>query len=283
MNTDSNKTDRSFRPTKKLGQNFLTDTNVISRILDSAALNSQDLIIEVGPGKGALTGRIAAIVNKIYAIEKDKFLFDELNKKYATLNNLVIINEDALKTDFRSFECNTKIKFIANLPYNITSPILSKLTENRAIFSKIIIMIQKEVGNRLASEPGNKTYGALSVMIQTYFDVTHLFTVLPGSFRPKPKVDSVVIKLVPTQQYCSSIKDTKLYSRVVKSSFSSRRKMINNSLRNEFDKEDIEICLSEAGINGKNRAETLSISEFIQLSNSFYELQQSTSTNNNSF
>lgn len=283
MNTDSNKTDRSFRPTKKLGQNFLTDTNVISRILDSAALNSQDLIIEVGPGKGALTGRIAAIVNKIYAIEKDNFLFDELNKKYATLNNLVIINEDALKTDFRSFECNTKIKFIANLPYNITSPILSKLTENRAIFSKIIIMIQKEVGSRLASEPGNKTYGALSVMIQTYFDVTHLFTVLPGSFRPKPKVDSVVIKLVPTQQYCSSIKDTKLYSRVVKSSFSSRRKMINNSLRNEFDKEDIEICLSKAGINGKNRAETLSISEFIQLSNSFYELQQSTSTNNNSF
>ncbi len=283
MNTDSNKTGRSFRPTKKLGQNFLTDTNVISRILDSAALNSQDLIIEVGPGKGALTGRIAAIVNKIYAIEKDNFLFDELNKKYATLNNLIIINEDALKTDFRSFECNTKIKFIANLPYNITSPILSKLTENRAIFSKIIIMIQKEVGNRLASEPGNKTYGALSVMIQTYFDVTHLFTVLPGSFRPKPKVDSVVIKLVPTQQYCSSIKDTKLYSRVVKSSFSSRRKMINNSLRNEFDKEDIEICLSKAGINGKNRAETLSISEFIQLSNSFYELQQSTSTNNNSF
>lgn len=283
MNTDSNKTGRSFRPTKKLGQNFLTDTNVISRILDSAALDSQDLIIEVGPGKGALTGRIAAIVNKIYAIEKDNFLFDELNKKYATLNNLVIINEDALKTDFRSFECNTKIKFIANLPYNITSPILSKLTENRAIFSKIIIMIQKEVGSRLASEPGSKTYGALSVMIQTYFDVTHLFTVLPGSFRPKPKVDSVVIKLVPTQQYCSSIKDTKLYSRVVKSSFSSRRKMINNSLRNEFDKEDIEICLSEAGINGKNRAETLSISEFIQLSNSFYELQQSTSTNNNSF
>lgn len=283
MNTDSNKTGRSFRPTKKLGQNFLTDTNVISRILDSAALNSQDLIIEVGPGKGALTGRIAAIVNKIYAIEKDNFLFDELNKKYATLNNLVIINEDALKTDFRSFECNTKIKFIANLPYNITSPILSKLTENRAIFSKIIIMIQKEVGSRLASEPGSKTYGALSVMIQTYFDVTHLFTVLPGSFRPKPKVDSVVIKLVPTQQYCSSINDTKLYSRVVKSSFSSRRKMINNSLRNEFDKEDIEICLSKAGINGKNRAETLSISEFIQLSNSFYELQQSTSTNNNSF
>ena len=283
MNTDSNKTGRSFRPTKKLGQNFLTDTNVISRILDSAALDSQDIIIEIGPGKGALTGRIATIVNKVYAIEKDNFLFDELNKKYATLNNLIIINEDALKTDFRSFECNTKIKFIANLPYNITSPILSKLTENRAIFSKIIIMIQKEVGNRLASEPGNKTYGALSVMIQTYFDVTHLFTVLPGSFRPKPKVDSVVIKLVPTQQYCSSIKDTKLYSRVVKSSFSSRRKMINNSLRNEFDKEDIEICLSKAGINGKNRAETLSISEFIQLSNSFYELQQSTSTNNNSF
>jgi len=283
VTTDSNKTGSSFHPTKKLGQNFLIDNNVINRILDSAELNSKDLIIEVGPGKGALTGKIAAIVNKIYAIEKDTFLFDELNKKYAKSDKLVIINEDALKTDFSSFECNSNIKFIANLPYNITSPILSKLTENRSIFSTIIIMIQKEVGNRIASNPGNKIYGALSVMIQTYFDVTHLFTVHPGSFRPKPKVDSVVIKLIPTDHYCSSIKDSKLYARVVKSSFSSRRKMIINALKSEFDKEDIEICLSKAGIDGKNRAETLNILEFIQLSNSFYELQHSTSSNSSSF
>ncbi len=283
MNTETNSTDRSFRPTKKLGQNFLTDKTVIKRIINSAELSSKDLIIEIGPGKGALTGRIAAIVKKIYAIEKDNFLFGDLEQKYASLDNLILINEDALKIDFSSFKNNGKFKFIANLPYNITSPVLSRLTENRNLFSTIIIMIQKEVGDRITSKPGNKIYGSLSVMIQSFFDVTHLFTVPPGSFSPKPKVDSVVIKLVPTQQHSSLIKNTKLFSRVVKSSFSSRRKMINNSLRSEFEKEEIDICLGKSGISGKRRAETLGVSEYIELANNFYELQQSTSSASSSF
>ncbi len=283
MNTDPNNPGFSFRPTKKLGQNFLTDKTVINRILDSAALDSKDVVIEVGPGKGALTGRIATIVKNVYAIEKDNFLFGELNNKYASLSNLTLINEDALRTDFKTFEGNPKIKFIANLPYNITSPMLSRLTENRDLFSNIIIMIQKEVGDRIASEPGNKTYGSLSVLIQTFFNVTRLFTVPPGSFKPKPKVDSVVIKLVPTQTHCDLIKDINLYSRVVKSSFSSRRKMINNSLKSEFNKEEIEISLSNSEISGKRRAETMEVSEFIRLANNIYELQQSTSSDNSSF
>lgn len=283
MNTDPNNPGFSFRPTKKLGQNFLTDKTVINRILDSAALDSKDVVIEVGPGKGALTGRLAAVVKNVYAIEKDNFLFRELNNKYASLSNLTLINEDALRTDFKTFEGNPKIKFIANLPYNITSPMLSRLTENRDLFSNIIIMIQKEVGDRIASKPGNKTYGSLSVLIQTFFNVTRLFTVLPGSFKPKPKVDSVVIKLVPTQTHCDLIKDINLYSRVVKSSFSSRRKMINNSLKSEFNKEEIEISLSNSEISGKRRAETMEVSEFIRLANNIYELQQSTSSDNSSF
>jgi len=283
VNTDPNNPGFSFRPTKKLGQNFLTDKTVINRILDSAALDSKDVVIEVGPGKGALTGRIATIVKNVYAIEKDNFLFGELNNKYASLSNLTLINEDALRTDFKTFEGNPKIKFIANLPYNITSPMLSRLTENRDLFSNIIIMIQKEVGDRIASEPGNKTYGSLSVLIQTFFNVTRLFTVPPGSFKPKPKVDSVVIKLVPTQTHCDLIKDINLYSRVVKSSFSSRRKMINNSLKSEFNKEEIEISLSNSEISGKRRAETMEVSEFIRLANNIYELQQSTSSDNSSF
>ena len=283
MNTDPNNPGFSFRPTKKLGQNFLTDKTVINRILDSAALDSKDVVIEVGPGKGALTGRLAAVVKNVYAIEKDNFLFGELNNKYASLSNLTLINEDALRTDFKTFEGNPKIKFIANLPYNITSPMLSRLTENRDLFSNIIIMIQKEVGDRIASEPGNKTYGSLSVLIQTFFNVTRLFTVPPGSFKPKPKVDSVVIKLIPTQTHCDLIKDINLYSRVVKSSFSSRRKMINNSLKSEFNKEEIEISLSNSEISGKRRAETMEVSEFIRLANNIYELQQSTSSDNSSF
>lgn len=283
MNTDPKNPGNSFRPTKKLGQNFLTDKTVINRILEYAALGPQDVVIEVGPGKGALTGRMAAVVSRVFAIEKDGFLFGELTNKYASLKNLTLINEDALLTDFKNLHGKNKVKFIANLPYNITSPMLSRLTEHREIFSGIIIMIQKEVGDRIASGPGNKTYGALSVLIQTFFNVTRLFTVPPGSFRPKPKVDSVVIKLVPSGQYCDLIKNTDLYYRVVKSSFSSRRKMISNSLRSEFNKEDIEVCLGNAAINGNRRAETLTVSEYIELSNKFYELQQSTSSDNKSF
>ncbi len=283
MNTDSNQNGNPFRPTKKLGQNFLTDKNVVTRIIDSARLDRGDVVIEVGPGKGALTGRIASLVKRVYAIEKDNFLYSRLHDKYASADNMTLINEDVLKTDFSNFKSDTKIKFIANLPYNITSPVLSILTEKRDIFSTIIIMIQKEVGDRIASGPGNKTYGALTVMIRTFFDVTHLFTVSPGAFRPRPKVDSVVIKLVPTEKNSSLIIDKKLFTRVVKSSFSSRRKMIVNSLKNEFNKEEIDLCLDKSGIDGKRRAETVSVQEFIRLANSIYELQQSTSSIKRSF
>ena len=283
MNADTNQGKKPFRPTKKLGQNFLTDKNVIARILDSAKINTDDVVLEVGPGKGALTGKIASVAKNVYAIEKDKFLYNELLQKYSSAENLTLINEDVLKTDLRDFHKNNKIKFIANLPYNITSPVLSALTDNRDIFSEIIIMIQKEVGDRITSEPGSKTYGSLSVIIQTYFNVTHLFTVPPSSFRPRPKVDSVVIKLEPTKKYSSTIKDTVLFSGVVKSSFSSRRKMIANSLRSQFGKEEIDTCLERSRINSSRRAETVSVEEFIQLANCFYELQQSTSSISNSF
>ncbi len=283
VNIDPKQTEHSFRPTKKLGQNFLTDRSIVARILDSAELGPEDEVIEIGPGKGALTGAIAAKVKKISAIEKDNYLYGELKNKYAELKNLTLVNEDALKTDFCNFMHGSKLKFIANLPYNITSPVLAKLTSERDIFSSIIIMIQKEVGDRIASPPGSKTYGSLSVMVQTYFDVFHLFIVPPRAFRPKPKVDSVVIKLVPTQQYYCNIKDEGIYTKVVKSSFSSRRKMISNSLRNEFERNEIEICLMNAGINGKRRAETLEVIDFIQLANNFYELQHSTSSISRSF
>lgn len=283
MNTDSNEKNTAFRPTKKLGQNFLIDKTVVSRIIDSADLNNRDVVIEVGPGKGALTGILISLAERVYAIEKDSFLYNELLDKYSDSKNLTLLNEDVLKTDFNSIKTESKIKFIANLPYNITSPVLSKLTDSRDMFSKITIMIQKEVGDRISSGPGSKTYGSLSVMIQTFFDVTRLFTVPPGAFRPRPKVDSVVLELRPTDKYSSLIKDKKLYVRVVKSSFSSRRKMVANSLRSEFGKEEIDICLRESRIDGKRRAETFDIGEFITLANNLYKQHQLTSSVKSSF
>ena len=283
MNTDPNEKDPAFRPTKKLGQNFLIDKTVVSRIIDSADLDDSDVVIEVGPGKGALTGSLLSLAKKVYAIEKDNFLYKELLDNYSDSKNLMLINQDVLKTDFNGFKNESKIKFIANLPYNITSPVLSKLTDCRDMFSQITIMIQKEVGDRIASGPGSKTYGSLSVMIQTFFEVTRLFTVHPGAFRPKPKVDSVVLKLVPTNKYSSLIKDSKLFKRVVKSSFSSRRKMVANSLRNEFGKDEIDICLRESGIDGKRRAETFDIGDFIELANNLYKKRQLTSSVKSSF
>lgn len=273
----------SFRPKKSLGQNFLVDKSVIDKICKSSDLKSSDEVIEIGPGKGALTGELLRTVKKLYAVEKDDFLFSGLRKKYSHAENLELINEDALEMDFKSFGSSRKLKLISNLPYNITSPVIDKLTYHRNLFSEIIIMIQKEVGERIVSTPGRKNYGSLSVMVQTYFDITKVCIVPPTAFRPRPKVESVVIKLLPTNRYLSDIKNEETYKKVVKSSFSSRRKMLGNSLRSGFCKEDIERCLLKTGISGKRRAETLGIPEFISMANGFYELQHSTSSSSSSF
>ncbi|MGI9534225.1 MAG: ribosomal RNA small subunit methyltransferase A, partial [Thermodesulfobacteriota bacterium] len=168
-----------------------------------------------------------------------------------------------------------RIKFISNLPYNITSPVLSILFENREIFSNIVIMVQKEVGERIASGPNTRIYGSLSVISQTYFDIKKVCFVPSSAFKPRPKVDSVVLKLVPVKSFSKKINDSSIYKNVVQSSFSSKRKMISNSLKSSFEKEDIEFCLKKSGIDGKRRAETLRIEEFIELSNNFFQLQQS--------
>ena len=265
-----------FRPTKKLGQNFLQDHSIVTKICDAAGLGSDDDIIEVGPGFGVLTEEILKKVNLLYAIEKDKDLCIFLENKFSGFGNIKIINDDILRIDIKKFKDKNSLKFISNLPYNITSPVLSILLENRDILSTVVIMVQKEVGMRISSAPGTKVYGSLSVITQTYFDIKKVCSVPRSAFKPVPKVDSIVLQMDPVSKFSKKIDDHSLYKKVVQSSFSSKRKMIGNSLKPFFDREHIETCLDKSGIDGKRRAETIGIEEFIRIANNFHQLQQST-------
>ncbi len=272
-----NKEVQRFRPTKKLGQNFLKDSTVVHGICQAAGLNESDTVIEVGPGYGILTKKILEKAGLLYAIEKDTRLYERLKNELSDTGNVRIINGDFLKMDIKELKFSNALKFVSNIPYNITSPILSILLNNGRMFSDVVIMVQKEFGERMRSAPEGRTYGSLSVISQTYFDIKKVCRVSPEAFRPRPKVESIVLKLNPTDRYKTEITDHSLYKDVVRASFSLKRKMVSNSLRSAFKKEDIDICLERSGIEGKRRAETIEIEEFIRLANSFHQLQQSSS------
>ena len=254
--------DKGGYPSKSLGQNFIKDPRVIDRIAETAVLSSQDEVLEIGPGLGALTSRLAQKTRKVIAIEKDKKLIEYLRDNFSEYPNVEMIHQDALKADFRDLYKGSKLKVISNLPYSVSSPILFKLLEARDCFSTLVLMLQLEVGQRITAGPGNKTYGSISVLLQTYMDVTSEFRVSPASFWPKPKVDSLVLKLVPFENPIVEVTDEKLFEKVVRASFSSRRKMIGNSLTSIMSKESATKCLELAGIDTKRRAETLTIQEF---------------------
>ena len=179
-------------PSKRLGQNFIKDTRVIERIVEIAELSKEDQVIEIGPGLGALTFALAEKAGKVVAIEKDKRLLSRLSGVCGEYPNVELISGDSLKVDFRDFYRGRKMKVISNLPYSISSPVLFKLLKDRDVFSCFILMLQREVGERITAKPGGKLYGSISVLIQTYMDISLAFSVSPYAFWPKPKVDSVV-------------------------------------------------------------------------------------------
>lgn len=269
----SDKNQRKFYPSKKLGQNFLHDQNILIKICALGNINKdKDTVIEIGPGLGSLTKHIAEKAKLVYAIEKDKRLLDQLKENIKNYSNIELINEDALNIDYSLFtDCNN-LKLISNLPYNISTPILLKIHKERHLFSNIVVMIQKEVGERICSEKNCKNYGSLSILFQNYFDTKVNFKVSPESFNPKPKVDSVVISLRPLKNSRFKVKDEKFFQSFIRSAFSARRKMLRNSLSNLFEKTTIDTALKNKGIDYKRRAETLSVEEFVKLSNEFYEL-----------
>ena len=261
------------RAKKSLGQNFLIDDNVLSRIVACVAPTPDDAILEVGPGRGALTKLLAASGAQFLAVEWDRDLLPVLNAEFAGAPNVEIGHGDILRVDLRqllsSRNAGRKWKVAANLPYNISSQVLFRFLEVSDLFERLVLMLQKEVGDRLVAPPGCKDYGALTVLLRLHFDIRREFPVKPGSFRPVPKVDSVVLRFTPLPAPRDEVGDEDFFRRLVKGAFNQRRKTLLNSLRSAgigAEDDSLPVAFSKTGIDGGRRGETLSLGEFAALS-----------------
>lgn len=266
-----------FRLTKSLGQNFLTDKNIIDRIIEGSGITEEDLVIEIGPGIGVITYEASLAARRVIAVEIDRNLIPILEETLAERENIQVINSDILKTDVnRIIEDARKkdpkikgVKIIGNLPYYITTPIIMKLLEEGVKADGITAMMQKEVADRIKAAPGTKAYGALSVAVQYYCEIESVVNVPKEVFVPQPKVDSAVLNLKIRKTCPVETRDRELFFSVVKAGFGQRRKTLSNSLMGVKDitKEIVFESLNAAGIEPSRRAETLSLEEFAQLSN----------------
>lgn len=258
---------------KKLGQNFLIDENIVNNIVAAAELTPEDNVLEVGPGIGTLTQGLAESGAKVTAVELDKRLLPVLATTLEGYDNVRIVNGDILQVNIMEEVQAPSFKVCANLPYYITTPIIFALLEKRLPMERLVAMVQKEVAERMAAKPGGKEYGALSVAIQYYTEPEIAFLVPPSSFIPAPAVDSAVIVCKRRQVPPVQVEDEALFFRVVKAAFSLRRKMLNNSLKNMgINSEQCARWLELAGVDGRRRAETLTLEEFAALSNTFRQI-----------
>ncbi len=280
-----------FRLSKSLGQNFLTDKNIIDKIIEKSNIGKQDLVIEIGPGIGVLTAAAAEAAGKVAAIEIDHRLIPVLKETLSEFNNIEIINSDVLKTDFYNIlEQNREIngqktdgvKILGNLPYYITTPIIMKILEDRVPADSITIMLQKEVADRIKAAPGTKAYGALSVAVQYYCTVAHVANAPKEIFVPQPKVDSTVIRLEIRKEMPVRLNSEETFFAVVKAGFGQRRKTLLNSLTGVYGlaKDEIAAVMATAGIDPSRRAETLRLEEFAALANTIQPENQLTGGKN---
>ena len=263
----------NFKFSKSLGQNFLIDDNVIDSILEGARLSETDRIIEVGPGIGTLTREMGKVAENVVAIEIDKTLIPILKETLADLDNVEVVNEDILKVDVQGL-INEKlnggpVKLVANLPYYITTPIVMKFLEEDIPVTDIVVMVQKEVADRMNAKPSTKDYGALSVAVQYYCDTEIVAKAPRHMFVPQPNVDSIVIGLHVRDEKKYVVDNEDIFFKTVKASFGQRRKTLLNSLGGLgfLSKDQIREALQAANIDEKRRGETLSIDEFANLSN----------------
>ena len=263
----------NFKFSKSLGQNFLIDTNVIDRILEGARVTEGDYVIEVGPGIGTLTKEMGRTAEKVVAIEIDKTLIPILEETLSDFPNIEVINQDILKVDVQELVKEKlnggPVKLIANLPYYITTPIVMKFLEEDIPVTDIVVMVQKEVADRMNAQPNSKDYGALSVAVQYYCDTEIVAKAPRHMFMPQPNVDSTVIGLHVREERKYNVDNEDIFFKTVKASFGQRRKTLLNSLGGLgfLSKDQIKIALQEANIDEKRRGETLSIEEFASLSN----------------
>ena len=257
-----------FKFTKSLGQNFLIDDSVVTDIVEGAQVGKEDFVIEIGPGVGTLTRELLKKAKAVCAIELDKSLISILQQELKDFDNFQLINEDALKVNFNEIIGEEKsVKLVANLPYYVTTPIIIILLTGRYPFNSLTIMIQKEVAERMNASPGGKDYGPLSLLVQYYCRTEIIRKVSPVSFIPRPKVDSIVIKLEKLDSPRVEVEDEKLFFSIIRDAFNMRRKTLSNALKNVgLSKENLNKAFEEAGIDPRRRGETLSIEEFAKLS-----------------
>lgn len=288
-----------FRNSKSLGQNFLTDKNIIDRIIEGSEIGPEDLVIEIGPGIGVITREAAAVASKVVAVEIDEDLLPVLEYTLGDLDNVEVVNQDILKTDLKELieaqgfggkaagegadsadgadeadgngptgkGPSGKVRVIGNLPYYITTPIIMKLLEEDIDCETITVMMQKEVADRLKAAPGKKECGAISLMVQYFAEVREIAKVPRTVFIPQPKVDSTVLRLDVRKEKPVSVEDEEYFFQVIKAGFALRRKTIANSLSvlGDLTREEILEALKTAGIDPVRRGETLSLEEYAKL------------------
>jgi 16S rRNA (adenine1518-N6/adenine1519-N6)-dimethyltransferase len=250
-------------PKKRLGQHFLHDDGIISNIVQAVDPQPGDRLVEIGPGQGAITFPLLDRHHELTVIEFDRDLIAPLTDAARAHGNLHVIHSDVLQVDFTALAAGGTIRLVGNLPYNLSSPILFHALDHAAVVRDMHFMLQKEVVDRMAAGPGSKVYGRLGVMLQAYCRVTPLFDVPPGAFRPPPKVDSAVVRLVPKPDAEIAVRDRGMYARVVRDAFSQRRKTLRNALSNVCDAD----AIAAAGIEPSLRAEQVPVDAFIALAN----------------
>lgn len=252
------------RPKKRFGQNFLRDLHVVERILVAADLQPGDRVLEIGPGLGVLTDRMLTRVQQVLVMEVDRDLAAQLRERPAA--NLAVHEGDALRLSWEQLLTEPPYKLVANLPYNISSQILFQVLEHRRRFGRLVLMFQKEVGDRLVASPDTSDYGILSVLCQLWFDIRRVVSVPPGAFYPPPKVHSVVLAFDPLPTPRVPVDDEAFFRRVVKGAFAQRRKTLRNTLAGSgFTAAAVEAALAAAGIDSVRRGETLDLAEFARL------------------
>jgi 16S rRNA (adenine1518-N6/adenine1519-N6)-dimethyltransferase len=268
------KVSRAQVPAKKpkLGQHFLKDAAAAIRIVESLGDLLQSTVLEIGPGRGALTTLLARRARRVIAVEKDRVLAAQLRMHFSLASNVEIIEGDILAIDLDSLfgpkpgssrpgmeMVPQKVRVVGNLPYFITSDILLRLFEFRKYFESLVLMVQKEVADRLAAKPGNSEYGLLSATAQLYANVEKLFTLPPASFAPPPKVHSTVVRLIPSERLESLHVEERDFIDFLKLSFAQKRKTLSNNLKEQYDSEDLNRALAKAKVKASARAEELSL------------------------
>lgn len=270
-----------IQPAKRsLGQNFLVNPDYIDRIIASLELKKDETVVEIGPGRGALTRRLIERAGKVLAIEIDRDLIPELNREFKGNENFFLIEQDALQIDFRNLlllqSPPRKTKLAANLPYYISTAILQHLLGSRLCFERLVVMLQREVVRRICAPPATRDRGYLSVLVQTFFSVENLFDVPPTAFRPVPKVWSSVVRLIPKHDSESGIDNEEIYRELVSCAFRQKRKTLLNNLKNAAGEMKNRIAahggatefLNDAGIDPQRRAESLELGEWRRLAES---------------